>query len=75
MKNSTPILVLTGLAIVAAFGIAALTRDRWMGDTSTPAVTAPQTAEAPQQPAAEQPAAEQGLARTGPRQQPGADTR
>ena len=57
MKNSTPILVLTGLAIVAAFGIAALTRDRWMGDTSTPAVTAPQIAEAPQQPAAEQPAA------------------
>lgn len=62
MKNSTPILVLTGLAIVAAFGIAALTRDRWMGDTSTPAVTAPQTAEAPQQPAAEQPAAQQPAA-------------
>ena len=62
MKNSTPILVLTGLAIVAAFGITALTRDRWMGDTSTPALTAPQTAEAPQQPAAEQPAAEQPAA-------------
>ena len=62
MKNSTPILVLTGLAIVAAFGIAALTRDRWMGDTATPAVTAPQTAEAPQQPAAEQPAAQQPAA-------------
>ena len=73
MKNSTPILVLTGLAIVAAFGIAALTRDRWMGDTSTPAVTAPQTAEAPQQPAAEQPAAEQPAAEQPATQQPAAE--
>ena len=62
MKNSTPILVLTGLAIVAAFGIAALTRDRWMGDTSTPAVTATQTAEVAQQPSAAEPPAQQPAA-------------
>lgn len=63
MKNKTPILVLTGLAIVAAFGIAGLTREQWMGQP-TPAVATPEpapaekpaaTAEAPATP--EKPAA------------------
>lgn len=49
MKNTTPILVLTGLAIVAAAGIAGLTREQWMGQP-TPEVATPETpppAEAP----------------------------
>lgn len=44
-QNKTPILVLTGLAIVAAAAIAGLTRDRWMGETPPPATAV--TAEAP----------------------------
>jgi nucleoid-associated protein YgaU len=57
MKNTTPILVLTGLAIVAAVGIAGLTREQWLGQP-TPAVATPETAPAPAaEPTAEQPAA------------------
>jgi nucleoid-associated protein YgaU len=68
MQNKTPILVLTGLAIVAAAAIAGLTRDRWMAEappaqtagieeaaeTGQPAAT---TAEQPATTTAEQPAA------------------
>lgn len=80
MKNTTPILVLTGLAIVAAAGVAGLTRDKWMGaespapvaTTETPTETAPAAqTEAAQQPAA--PAAETAPAETAaaaPEQQP-----
>jgi nucleoid-associated protein YgaU len=53
MKNTTPILVLTGLAIAAAVGIAGLTREQWMGQP-TPAVATP---EATTPPAADAPAA------------------
>jgi nucleoid-associated protein YgaU len=53
MKNTTPILVLTGLAIAAAVGIAGLTREQWMGQP-TPAVATP---EANTPPAADTPAA------------------
>lgn len=56
MQNKTPILVLTGLAIVAAAAIAGLTRDRWMGEPAPPATTvtaeAPATAEPPATPEA-----------------------
>lgn len=45
MKNKTPILVLTGLAIVAAFGIAGLTREQWMGQPA-PVVATPEPAPA-----------------------------
>ena len=68
MKNTTPILVLTGLAIVAAVGIAGLTREQWLGQPS-PAVVTPETAPAPAAPAetagakpAAEPAAEQPAA-------------
>lgn len=52
MKNTTPILVLTGLAIVAAVGIAGLTREQWMGGPTSVVVTpepspAPATTPAP----------------------------
>lgn len=46
MKNTTPILVVTGLAIAAAVGIAGLTREQWMGQP-TPAVATPEPAPAP----------------------------
>ena len=52
MKNTTPILVLTGLAIAAAVGIAGLTREQWMGQP-TPAVATP---DAGSPPAADTPA-------------------
>ena len=52
MKKTTLILVLTGLAIVAAVGIAGLTREQWMGQPA-PAVATPEPATAP---AAEAPA-------------------
>jgi nucleoid-associated protein YgaU len=52
MKNTTPILVLTGLAIAAAVGIAGLTREQWMGQP-TPAVATP---DASSPPAADAPA-------------------
>ncbi len=84
MKNTTPILVLTGLAIVAALGIAGLTREQWMGQP-TPAVATPETAppaataetapavtapaETAPVPAAEKPAA---TAETAPAEQPAA---
>jgi nucleoid-associated protein YgaU len=51
MKNTTPILVLTGLAIVAAVGIAGLTREQWLGQP-TPAVATPDSAPAPAEPPA-----------------------
>lgn len=61
MQNKTPIIVLTGLGIVAAAAVAGLTRDQWMGHkteivASAPAPEAPKT---PDQPAAasSQPAA------------------
>ena len=46
MKNTTPILVATGLAIAAAVGIAGLTREQWMGQP-TPAVATQEPAPAP----------------------------
>lgn len=66
MQNKTPIIVLTGLGIVAAAAVAGLTRDQWMGHkteivASTPV---PEAAKTPDQPAApaSQPAAEQPAA-------------
>ena len=66
MQNKTPIVVLTGLGIVAAAAVAGLTRDQWMGHntevvatTTVPQTTAPDqpaTAPQPAQPAATQPA-------------------
>ncbi|MCX7349244.1 MAG: LysM peptidoglycan-binding domain-containing protein [Alphaproteobacteria bacterium] len=53
MQNKTPIVVLTGLGIVAAAGVAGLTRDQWMGHKPEVVATAPAT-EAPKAP--EQPA-------------------
>lgn len=53
MQNKTPIVVLTGLGIVAAAAVAGLTRDRWMGETPQVVATAP-APEAPKTP--EQPA-------------------
>jgi len=53
MKNTTPILVLTGLAIASAVGIAGLTREQWMGQP-TPAVATP---DASPPPASDAPAA------------------
>lgn len=56
MKNTTPILVLTGLAIAAAVGVAGLTREQWMGQpapaVATPEPATPPAAEAPAQTAA-----------------------
>ena len=61
MQNKTPIVVLTGLGIVAAAAVAGLTRDRWMGETPQVVATAPapEAPKTPDQPAvpAEQPAA------------------
>jgi nucleoid-associated protein YgaU len=53
MKNTTPILVITGLAIAAAVGVAGLTRDKWMGQpTPSVATTEPAPAPAPAETAA-----------------------
>jgi chemotaxis protein histidine kinase CheA len=52
MQNKTPIIVLTGLAIVAAAAIAGLTRDRWMAEAPPAATTAPSTEATTEQPAA-----------------------
>jgi hypothetical protein len=72
MKNTTPILVLTGLAIVAAFGIAGLTRDSWMGSGTAP-TTAPQaTTEATQPPPPEQPSTTTAEPAAPPAEQPAA---
>lgn len=83
MQNKTPIIVLTGLGIVAAAAVAGLTRDQWMGHkpelvasapapaTETPASTEqPAATTAPEQPASttEQPAA------STPAEQPAATT-
>lgn len=67
MQNKTPIVVLTGLGIVAAAAVAGLTRDQWMGHKTevvatapSPETTAPEAPKTPDQPAttaAEQPAA------------------
>ena len=83
MQNKTPIVVLTGLGIVAAAAVAGLTRDQWMGHktevvatTTAPQPTAPdQSATAPQpaQPAATQPAETQP-AETQPAEAKTADT-
>lgn len=55
MQNKTPILVFTGLGIVAAAAVAGLTRDQWM----TPKTEVVAVAPAPEAPTpAEQPAAE-----------------
>ena len=63
MQNKTPILVLTGLGIVAAAAVAGLTRDQWMGQKPdvvavAPAPEAPKPAEPPAAATAEQPAAQ-----------------
>jgi nucleoid-associated protein YgaU len=82
MKNTTPILVLTGLAIVAAVGIAGLTREQWLGQP-TPAVATSEPAPAPapaapaetaaSEPAVEQPSAQPDTtAETQSEQQPAA---
>lgn len=42
MQNKTPIMVLTGLGIVAAAAVAGLTRDHWMGQTPQVVATAPE---------------------------------
>jgi hypothetical protein len=53
MQNKTPIVVLTGLGIVAAAAVAGLTRDRWMSPAPTVVAVAPAPAsKAPDQPAA-----------------------
>ncbi len=64
MQNKTPIVVLTGLGIVAAAAVAGLTRDQWMGHKAEVVASATQPAPAepaktPDQPApaAQQPAA------------------
>lgn len=60
MQNKTPIIVLTGLGIVAAAAVAGLTRDQWMGQKTQIVASAPttETQKAPDQPAstADQPA-------------------
>jgi len=50
MKNTTPILVITGLAIAAAVGVAGLTREQWMGQP-TPAEATAEPTPAPATPA------------------------
>ena len=53
MQNKTPIVVLTGLGIVAAAAVAGLTRDQWMGHKPEVVATAPapEATTAPEQPA------------------------
>jgi nucleoid-associated protein YgaU len=51
MKNTTPILVFTGLAILAVAGLAGLTREQWMTQP-TPAVATPELATPPTAPPA-----------------------
>lgn len=77
MQNKTPILVLTGLGIVAAAAVAGLTRDQWMGqkpdvvavapapETPKPAEPPAATPEAPQ-PAEQPPAAAEQPATAAP---------
>lgn len=50
MQNKNTIWVLTGVAIVAAAGVAGITRDKWMG-TEPAAVTAPEVPKVAEQPA------------------------
>lgn len=52
MQNKTPIVVLTGLGIVAAAAVAGLTRDQWMGHKPEVVATAPEATTAAQPPAA-----------------------
>ncbi len=54
MQNKTPIIVLTGLGIVAAAAVAGLTRDQWMGQKTEIVASAPtpETQKAPDEPAA-----------------------
>ena len=68
MKNTTPIMALTGLAIVAAVGIAGVTRDRWMG-APAPAVAPAETA-APAPAPAEAPVATAPAPAPAPAEQP-----
>ena len=63
MQNKTPIVVLTGLGIVAAAAVAGLTRDQWMGHKPEVVATAPEAT-------AEQPAATPEAAK--PAEQPAA---
>jgi nucleoid-associated protein YgaU len=53
MQNKTPIVVLTGLGIVAAAAVAGLTRDQWMGHKTeiVASAPAPETPKAPAEPA------------------------
>ncbi len=73
MTNKTPIMVLTGLGIVAAAAVAGLTRDHWMADKPQIVATAPEASQAPEQPAATTPeppkSAEQPVASVAPEQQ------
>ena len=69
MQNKTPIVVLTGLGIVAAAAVAGLTRDQWMGHKPEVVATAP-APEAPKTP--EQPAATPEAPK--PAEQPAATT-
>jgi len=50
MQNKTPIMVLTGLGIVAAAAVAGLTRDHWMGQTPQVVATAPEATTAAPEP-------------------------
>lgn len=69
MTNKTPIIVLTGLGIVAAAAVAGLTRDHWMTEKPQVVATAPDAAQEPA-PAAEAPkTAEQPAATAAPEQQ------
>lgn len=57
MTNKTPIMVLTGLGIVAAAAVAGLTRDHWMAEKPAVVATAPEAAKTPEPPAAATPEA------------------
>ena len=66
MQNKTPIVVLTGLGIVAAAAVAGLTRDQWMGHkpevVASATQPAPATTEPPKTPDQPAPAAQQPAA-------------
>ena len=68
MQNKTPIVVLTGLGIVAAAAVAGLTRDQWMGHkpevVASATQPAPATTEPPKTPDQPAPAAQQPAATT-----------
>jgi hypothetical protein len=78
MQNKTPIVVLTGLGIVAAAAVAGLTRDQWMGHKPDIVATAPapEAPKDPEQPAVtpEPPKAAEPPAAEAPAEQPAATT-